>query len=231
MTKTIGIVGGMGPLATADLFTKIIHRTKAAKDQDHIHVLIDSNPAVPDRTAAILHGGEDPTPILLQSCKNLEAMGADLLLMACNTAHYFYDRLQPALHIPMLHMPRETAHAARKMGYQKVALLATDGTVQSGVYGQAFAQSGVELLLPDPAGQKAVMSLIYDCVKAGLPRFDTGPVVDAIRRLQAAGAQAMVLGCTELPLAFQQFDLPGNPLDPTEVLARRAVEEAGGQLA
>ena len=83
MTKTIGIVGGMGPLATADLFTKIIHRTKAAKDQDHIHVLIDSNPAVPDRTAAILHGGEDPTPILLQSCKNLEAMGAEVVGVAC----------------------------------------------------------------------------------------------------------------------------------------------------
>ena len=231
MTKTIGIVGGMGPLATADLFTKIIRFTEAAKDQDHIHVLIDSNPAVPDRTAAILHGGEDPTPTLLRSCKNLEAMGADLLVMACNTAHYFYDRLQPALHIPMLHMPRETARAAREQGYEKVALLATDGTVQSGVYGQAFHQAGVEMLLPDPAGQKAVMSLIYDCVKAGLPRFDTGPVVDAIRRLQAAGAQAMVLGCTELPLAFQQFRLSGNPLDPTQILARRAVEEAGGQLA
>lgn len=231
MTKTIGIVGGMGPLATADLFIKITRLTKAAKDQDHIHVLIDSNPAVPDRTAAILHGGEDPTPVLLQSCKNLEAMGADLLIMACNTAHYFYDRLQPELHIPMLHMPRETAREAREKGYAKVALLATDGTVQSGVYRQAFAQAGVELLLPDPEGQKAVMSLIYDCIKAGLTSFDTSPVVDAISRLQAAGAEAMVLGCTELPLAFAQFHLPGNPLDPTQVLARRAVEEAGGQLA
>ncbi len=156
--------GGDGPPGHGEYFTKIIHRTKAAKDQDHIHVLIDSNPAIPERSAGI--NARRCTPYCCRSYKNLEAMGADLLLMACNTAHYFYDRLQPALHIPMLHMPRETARAARETGYQKVALLATDGTVQSGVYGQASAQSGVELLLPDPAGQRAVMSLIYDCVRA-----------------------------------------------------------------
>jgi len=129
----IGIIGGMGPLATADLFRKIICMTKAASDQEHIHIVIDNNTEIPDRTRAILYGGATPLPALARSALKLEVMGADLLLMACNTAHYFYDQMQPFIHVPMLHMPEETAFEVQRRGLTCVGLLATDGTCQTGI--------------------------------------------------------------------------------------------------
>ena len=109
MTKTVGIIGGMGPAATCDLMEKIIALTKAARDQDHLHVLTDVNTAIPDRTAAILHGGPDPVPEMRKSARRLVSAGAELLLMPCNTAHYFYDDLAASVPVPVLHMPRLTA--------------------------------------------------------------------------------------------------------------------------
>ena len=120
--KIIGIIGGMGPLATADLFEKIIVHTKAACDQDHLRVIIDSNTNIPDRTAAILHGGADPVPELTASARGLERMGAELLVMPCNTAHNFYDAVQGAVSIPVLHMVRLTAQALRGHGGCKRSL-------------------------------------------------------------------------------------------------------------
>ena len=102
--KIIGIIGGMGPLATVDLFEKITLHTKAQQDQDHLRVLIDSNTNIPDRTAALLHGGEDPVPQLIASATSLEKMGAQVLVMPCNTAHNFYDAVAGAVEVPVLHM-------------------------------------------------------------------------------------------------------------------------------
>lgn len=228
--KTIGIIGGMGPLATVDLFEKIVRSTEAERDQDHIHVLIDSNTAIPDRTAAILGDGEDPVPQLTSTARNLERAGADVLLMPCNTAHYFYDRVAASVGVPVLHMIRETAVAAKTLGYSKCALLATDGTCRTGIYDAAFAGQGVALIKPDQDGQAAIMSLIYDGVKAGRQTFATDAVIAAIGRLEAAGAQALILGCTELPIAFPLYHLPGNTIDPTQVLAERAIAFAGGKV-
>ena len=121
--KIIGIIGGMGPLATADLFEKIIVHTKAACDQDHLRVIIDSNTNIPDRTAAILHGGADPVPELTASARGLERMGAELLVMPCNTAHNFYDAVQGAVSIPVLHMVRLTAQALRERDVKRAGLL------------------------------------------------------------------------------------------------------------
>ena len=120
--KTIGIIGGMGPEATADLFLKIIRNTKAEKDQAHVPVLIDSNTAIADRTAAILTGAPSPLPELIKSAKRLEAAGAKYLMMACNTAHCFYNDVQAAVNVPLLHMPRETAKAVAASGKKKAAL-------------------------------------------------------------------------------------------------------------
>lgn len=232
MGKTIGIVGGMGPLAGADLFLKITRLTSAATDQEHLHILLDSNTAIPDRTAAILQGGPSPLPQLLQSCRRLEEAGAELLLLACNTAHYYYDELQPSIRGTLLHMPRETARFCRRAGYRRAALLATDGTAQSGVYARELAREGVEQLLPGPQDQAFVMSLIYGYVKAGREDMPAQPLLDALTRLERAGAEAFILGCTELPLAFERLGLlTPRTLDPTNILARRAIEEAGGALA
>lgn len=228
--KTLGIIGGMGPLAAADLLEKIVQNTQAKKDQDNIHVILDSNTHIPDRTAAIRHGGSDPRPQLQASACRLEAAGAGVLAISCNTAHYFYKDVSAAVSVPVLHMPRLTAGWLCRTGLTRAALLATDGTVQSGIYQAAFAGSGVDLLMPDGEGQQAVMSLIYEGVKAGKAHFNTAAIRAALARLQAAGAGAFILGCTELPLAFSMYGLPGRTIDPTTVLARAAVAACGGLL-
>jgi aspartate racemase len=230
MKKTIGIVGGMGPLATSDLFRKIIEVTEAASDQDHAHVLIDNNTNIPDRTAAILHGGADPVPELTKSAQRLKEAGADLLIMPCNTAHYFYEQVAPQAGIPFLHMIRETAETLRRQGRRCVGLLATDGTVQSGVYGKAFEEAGIEMLCPDAAGQQAVMDVIYKGIKAGNMQIDLTGFEKAMDDLLARGAEVLVLGCTELPVAFQEFAIDRPNIDPTHVLASAAVRFAGAPL-
>jgi aspartate racemase len=230
MKKTIGIIGGMGPLATCDLFHKIIDVTDAACDQDHVHVLIDNNTNIPDRTAAILHGGKDPVPELAKSAGRLKDAGADVLIMPCNTAHYFYDRFAPAAGVPVLHMIRETAASLRRQGRRCVGLLATDGTVQSGVYADAFKEADIEMLTPDATGQQAVMDVIYKGVKAGNYSLDLTGFYSAMEEVFAAGAETLVLGCTELPVAFDMFRIEKHHIDPTLILAMAAVKFVGGKL-
>lgn len=227
MRKTIGILGGMGPLATCDLYQKVIGVTEAGKDQEHIRVCVDGNTEIPDRTEAILHGGEDPLPEMVRSAVRLEGMGADVLIMPCNTAHYFYPEILPFVKIPFLNMLEETADAAAKMGIQKAGLLATDGTIQSKVYEKAFQKYKIPLELPTAEEQKAVMELIYDGVKAGNDRLDTGRFEQVMERLLRRGAQVLILGCTELPVAFEQWKFNQPALDPTLVLASRAVQHLG----
>lgn len=227
--KTIGIIGGMGPLATADLFEKIVGHTKAACDQEHLHVVIDSNTNIPDRTAALLHGGADPLPELVKSAGRLEKMGADVLIMPCNTAHNYYDGIAAAVSVPVLHMVRLTAQALVERGVKKAGLLATDGTVRTGIYQKSFAGSGVELLTPDEVGQRAVMEMIYQGVKAGDMAFDAQPARQAMERLLAAGAEVLILGCTELPLAVKLYGIALPAVDPTLELALEAIRFAGGE--
>lgn len=229
MKKTIGIIGGMGPLATVDLFEKITLHTRAARDQDHLHVLIDSNTAIPDRTAALLHGGPDPRPELIASARRLERMGAQALIMPCNTAHNYYDDVAAAVSVPVLHMIRLTAQALERAGIGAAGLLATDGTVQTGIYQRSFAGSGVDLLLPDEAGQRAVMDMIYRGVKAGDLRYDPAAVRRAMEALLDRGAKTLILGCTELPLAVKLYGLDLPVVDPTLELALGAIRFAGGE--
>ena len=166
--RTIGILGGMGPLATADLFQKITLHTAAIFDQEHPRVCIDSNTNIADRTAALLHGGADPVPEMLKSAQRLESMGADFLIMPCNTAHNYYHAVAGSVSIPVLHMIAITRDALVARGVRCAGLLATDGTIQTGIYQRTFAGSGVELLTPDnEADQAAVMDVIYNGVKAG----------------------------------------------------------------
>lgn len=225
--KTIGILGGMGPLATVDLFRKITVHTDAKSDQEHPRVVIDSNTDIADRTEALLHGGADPTPEMIKSAQHLERIGADVLIMPCNTAHCFYDAVAASVHIPMLHMIALTCDALRERGVKRAGLLATDGTVQTGIYRRTFAGSGVELLEPVGSDQRAVMDVIYNGVKAGDLAHDVGPFRAACESLLAAGAQALVLGCTELPLAFSLYHLDYPAVDPTLELALGALRFVG----
>lgn len=225
--KTIGIIGGMGPMASADLFAKITRLTAAKTDQEHIRVVIDSNTAIPDRTAAILSGGENPTRELVRTALNLEAMGADALVMACNTAHYFIDEIRKFTKVPILDMIEETALAAKARGLRCVGLLATEGTCRTGIYDRAFSAQGVELVKPSDAMQSHIMDLIYRGVKAGARSYPLDKVYEALDELKQRGAEAFVLGCTELPLAFDLYRIEADVIDPTEALARRAIVFAG----
>lgn len=225
--KTLGIVGGMGPLATAMLFEKVATLTQVSKDQDHIRVLIDSNPQIPDRTAHIVANGEDPRSELSATAKHLEAMGADFLIMPCNTAHYFYNDITKDLSIPFLHMVNETAeHIARTFPETKmVGVLATEGTCKAGVYETALENQGLTPVTPDAAMQKHVTDLIYK-IKAG----ETIPIdgfMEAVDALKAQGATCFVLGCTELSVAQKLYGFSGPFVDPLTVIAEAAIRFAG----
>ena len=227
--KVIGILGGMGPLATADLFRKMVEHTRAGRDQDHPRILVDCNTNIPDRTAAILHGGADPLPELTASARGLERQGAELLLMPCNTAHYFYDGVQAAVQVPVLHMIRLTARALEARGVKTAGLLATDGTVQTGIYQQCFADTDIRLLTPDGADQQAVMEMIYQGVKAGRRDYDASRARRAMAALLDRGAETLILGCTEMPLAVRLYGLDFPVTDPTLELALAAIREAGAE--
>ncbi len=223
MQKTIGIIGGMGPAATYDLFRKIIEKTDAKTDQEHIHICIDCNTNIPDRTRAILDDGEDPVPELVRSGIRLQAMGADVLVMPCNTAHYFYERITPFLDVPLLNMLQETAREIKRQKIGKVGLLATDGTLRSGVYHKVLSEAGIETVTPSPEKQAAVMEMIYQGVKAAKRDLNPASFQAAVDELFAKGAQVLVLGCTELPLAFEMYGIQGGAIDPTAVLAEAAI--------
>lgn len=225
--KTIGILGGMGPLATADLFQKITLHTAAACDQEHPRVCIDSNTDIADRTAALLRGGADPVGEMVKSARRLESIGADFLIMPCNTAHNFYDAVAQSVSIPVLHMISLTRDALKARGVRCAGLLATDGTVQTGIYQRTFEGSGIELLVPEGEAQSAVMDIIYNGVKAGDLTHDASAFRRTCEALLARGAEVLILGCTELPPAFDLYHLDYPNIDPTLELALAAIRAAG----
>ncbi len=226
----LGVLGGVGPAATVDFMRKVVRLTQAARDQDHIKMVVEQNPQIPDRTANLIGSGEDPTIPLLATCKRLEGDGADAVAIPCNTAHAYVDRIQPHLGIPIVNMLTEVvAHLRSQLpGVARVGLLATTGTVASGVYREVIEAAGLSLLVPDAACQARVMEAIYGAagVKAG---FTGGAcsahLAAAIEHLAAQGAQAIILGCTELPLIELDPALREARvlIDPTEILAARCV--------
>lgn len=228
MSKSIGIIGGMGPLATADLYLKIVQNTDAVRDSEHPHVIIDSNTSVPDRTAAILSGGISPLPELTASAKRLRDAGADFLIMSCNTAHYFLKDLRQCMDIPIVSTLELTARILAERGIKKAGLLATDGVIRSGIFADALLDCGITPVIPDEAGQREVMHMIYDCVKAGITSPDTTFLREALEKMAAEGAECFVLGCTELPILFENPEMSCYAaIDPTLELAREAVRLSG----
>lgn len=224
--KVVGIIGGMGPEATADLFLKIIKSTKAGKDQDHLRVLIDSNPEIPDRTAYILGKGADPRPYLLATARNVEKMGASFLVIPCNTAHYFHKDIQDAVKIPVLHIMKEVAGIlAGKI--RRAGVLASTGVLKTHLYEDFLREAGVETVVPEGADQDEVMDAIYS-IKAGdlLRGKELAQRQGAM--LVARGAQAVIAGCTEIPLVLKDGDLDAPVIDATRVLAESCVRVAFG---
>ncbi len=229
--KIIGIIGGMGPAATVDLFQRLILATPASRDQEHLRILIDNNPAVPDRTAAILGRGDDPRPVLITMARRLVQMGAEVLGIPCNAAHYFYRDVQASVDVPILHMIRETAaHLVQTHpAVRRVGLLATTGTIHAGLYQKELAVLGLECLLPGGADQAKVMEAICgpQGVKAGhLSEPARSTFLAVGESLARQGAEALILGCTEIPLAVGPDDLPLPGIASTQALAEALVREA-----
>ncbi len=227
--KTIGVLGGMGPLATADFFKKLVLLTAADCDAAHPRVLIDNNPRIPDRTAAILGRGPSPAPMLCAGVRGLAACGADLIAIPCNTAHYYYNEIVAASPVPVLSILTEAVGAIKRQEKHRAALLATAGTYQSGIYQRAFKQGSVELIMPDTADQEFFYRLAYQ-VKAGDKNYDKEGLLARLQVLRNSGAQCFVLGCTEIPVAFADMGIADDVIDTSLELARAALLAAGYEV-
>ena len=229
--KTLGIVGGVGPLATMFIGEMIVRRTKAAKDQDHVNSIITNNTRIPDRTAFIMGRSDDnPVPVMIDDMAKLSSIGAEIIIIPCNTAHTFYDELQMGSPVPVIHMIRETMKRAAQQGAVKVGVLATTGTVTSKVYQQAANEYGLEPVLPSQEIQEKVMSIIYDNVKAG-KNADKDTWREIVNHMENQGCDRVVLGCTELSIVKKEMDLPDFYLDSLIVLAETAILSCGYELA
>ena len=226
MQYRLGVLGGMGPQATNTFYQFVIDRTDAQTDQEHVNALILSDSEMPDRTAAILSGGEAREGVyrrLLADARLLEGAGCTCIAVPCNTSHFFLDRVQEEIGIPILHMIRETARLLAAQGLKRPGILATDGTIQTGLYQKEFSAAGIEAVVPSTQAQELVMSLIYDDVKAG--RDGDPQKFAAIHEdLLAQGCDCGVLACTELSVFADKHHLPPYYTDAMAVLAERAVE-------
>ena len=223
----LGILGGMGPLATADFYAKVIAQTPATRDQDHVPLLLYAVPQVPDRTAALLHGGASPLPALAAGLGTLVAAGAQAIAIPCNTAHAWYDELAAASPVPILHIADAAVTAAgRIVGAQaRLGLLATAGTLAAGFYPRRLAARGYTCVMPTGDEMDRLVSPAIAGVKAGGIEKAGGLLEDAIRALLARGADAVILGCTEVPVALDRIGSPlrAGCVDATAALAERCV--------
>jgi aspartate racemase len=221
-SKTIGILGGMGPAATVEFFKRLVAATPAAIDQAHVRILIDNNPQVPDRTDAIFGNGPAPGPVLAQMARGLAASGANFLTMPCNTGHVFQDAIREAVDIPFIDMIEETV---RVLTVRKVGLLATTGTVRTGLYREACELRDIELITPDDEDQELVMDIIRRVKAGGSGSSVRKHAAAIISRLADRGAEAVIAGCTEISL------IPGAGMPIKWIDALDCLVAASMQLA
>jgi len=226
--KIVGVLGGMGPEATVDFFAKVIALTPAKRDQNHLRIIIDNNPKIPDRTEAILTKDDTLVPVLVETAKNLERAGVDFITIPCNTVHYFYDDLKKAVSIPVLHMIREVTNAIKTSlpNCKRVGLLATTGTVTSDLYQKECQKVGIEVLVPNPQGQAEVMEAILR-IKAGSSKASARKaILKEANQLLERKAEALILGCTDIPLVIKVNAFPVPVFDSNWVLAETTVKFA-----
>jgi aspartate racemase len=230
----------MGPLATTVFHRFLILNTAAGRDQDHLHVLVDSDPSIPDRTAFLVGDGEDPRPAITRAAQRLVDAGAELLVMPCNTANAFADDVERAVGIrlvPWLETAIAGVLARAPVGADvRCGLLATTGTLRAGLYARMIRSRGGELIEPDEAHQRDVMTAIYGGAGVkGTGQADDAAregILRAARHLEQRGANVLLLGCTELPIAISADDprWPVAASDPVVEVARRTIVEAGGEV-
>ncbi len=225
-TPVLGIIGGMGPMASAYFQELLVRMTDVRKDQEHLPTILLNLPAIPDRTSYILGRTEEsPVPVLLSAAQTLESLGASCIAVTCVTSHCFYDEVAGQINIPWIHAVRETAAYLKEQGIRKAGILATTGTIRTGLFQQALDEAGIQWEIPDAAGQADVMSLIYDNIKAGIP-VDLPKFNRLSADMMARGCDVNILGCTELSLIKRDYPITGC-VDVLEVLARAAILRCG----
>ncbi len=227
---TIGVLGGMGPAATADFYGKLVAATPAERDQDHLPVLIHSVPQIPDRAAAFLHGEPSPEPMLVDIARQLESSGAELIVIPCNTAHLWHGPVAAAVKVPVLHIVDPVLAALRQsLPLQRplrVGLLGTAATVQSQLYPLRSGTDAVQWLVPGEAEQAEWVSSGIEAVKAGQMTQAQKLLGFAARALVGRGASALVYACTEVPLVLSALDFGVPAFDATQLLADATVRWA-----
>lgn len=225
MNAMIGILGGMGPLATVDFLSKLVQRTPASCDQDHVPVVVYSVPQIPDRSASILRGGESPLPAMRAGIRTLERAGADAIAIACNTAHFWYDDLARECRVPLLHIA-DCACAALGSDVAKVGLIATTGTLAAGFYQQRLASRACACLTNAQDEFDAWVTPGIGLVKAGKLEGAGALLQQAVAALLERGAQRVILACTEIPPALECVAAPQlqQCIDATATLADACIQ-------
>lgn len=228
--KTLGVIGGLGPLATAYFMELVTNMTDARTDQQHLPMIVYSAPYIPDRTAYILGvSRENPCPEMIRVGRNLAEQHVAKIAIPCMTAHYFFDDLERNIPVPLIHGVRETVRHLRENGIRRVGIMATSGTIRAGIFRRELENQGLEALIPGQKAQADVMHLIFGNIKAGCP-VEIDRFHSAARNLREAGAEAIILGCTELSLIKRDYPIGPGFIDAMEVLAREAVLSCGYPL-
>lgn len=230
---TLGVLGGLGPLATVYFMDMVVKLTDAKRDQEHISMVVLNHPSIPDRTDYILDNSmPNPLPVMIADAKRLEGAGSDFIVIPCNTAHYFYEQIQDNISIPMLNIIEETVDYAVKSvpGLKKLGVLATEGTLCAGSYQRACEKYGVAFARPDEQDEKTLMSLIYDGVKAG-EKIDLDAFFGVIDNMKNEGCDAVILGCTELSVIHWDNKIKrADVIDSMETLARASILKCGRKI-
>ncbi len=225
--KTLGVLGGMGPLATACFYQVLVEHTKADLDGQHLDVIISGRASIPDRTAFILgESGENPLESLLAELDLLKSMGADCAAMPCNTAHFWYEELAKQ-HLPIINMIAKTVEIIAKR-HERVGVMATVGTIQAKIFQMPLEAAGLTVILPDRQQQAQIMEIIYSQVKRG-KNVDLKLFHETAARFKKKGSEIIILGCTELSVLNRQENLGPDFIDPLKVLAFHSILACGGQ--
>ena len=226
--KVVGILGGMGPEATVDLFSNIVAESNAKNDHDHLRIIIDNNPKMPSRQDAILNGGENPGPAMAETAKNIEDAGADFIIIGANTAHYFYDYVKDAVDIPVLHIIDETVLETIKIvdKVKKVGVLATAGAMKTKMYENSFNKFGIEVVEIPEEIQELIDNSIFSFKYDGLTNKNEEMMLKAVKFLIDNKAEVLIMGCTEIPLVLRNKKLPVKLINPNDVISRIAVKYA-----
>lgn len=224
MKKILGVLGGMGPGATADAFLKLVSNSQAKKDQEHIPVIIASLPTIPDRTENILYGGPSPLPAMINSLKILDKSGASCIIMPCNTAHYWYNELKKNTDSEFISIIESTCKKIIADDISSVALVATTATIKTQLYQNYLAGFGIKCMAPDSDDQDTIMESII-AYKSGKHDLSFDMMAPCIARLKEKGAKKIIMGCTEVPLILKNniINHPECFIDTTEELIRQAV--------